>query len=343
MDVLVDTESPGTIEDIETKTPGAEHTGNVHRLCVLSAPPELRLTTTGGGKTERMSGLVFALDGQHRATAMRELQRTQGAGRESLHFLSYLNSRLRDETFSWPREGRSSRLTLQLSRPVEELVFRLAVHRWKELYETLIADVAEMLQPTKAGGLAWPMLQSTAVRDMTLALPPSAEAVQQPDPPSALLHHGSVGEVLHELREMIDLPVQDIARMCGVRRRQFYNLMNGTSGTTPAQERRMRDLHAKVTILYDALGHQGSRVRTALLTPLDGEGSFYDAVVGGDTDEIDRAFELLGEQVRRGETDRRRLAPSGLLNRDDPAWRRGSSLLRSQGSEEMPQELPDER
>lgn len=124
-----------------------------------------------------------------------------------------------------------------------------------------------------------------------------------------------LSQLADDLRGWIDLPVQDIARMCGLQRRQFYNLLAGTSGRS-LQESRIRVLHAVVRELATLVGESTARLRSVLLTPIAEDfRSFFDIAAAGDL-----------EQIRAGGTElRRRLEEGdvrGMVPRPSPAlWR----------------------
>ena len=74
-----------------------------------------------------------------------------------------------------------------------------------------------------------------------------------------------VNELASQMRDLVDLPVQDLARMCGLRRRQYYNVMSGEAASTRS-EQLMRLLHAELTALWQELDSDPALVRSAVLT-----------------------------------------------------------------------------
>ena len=100
-----------------------------------------------------------------------------------------------------------------------------------------------------------------------------------------------VNELASQMRDLVDLPVQDLARMCGLRRRQYYNVMSGEAASTRS-EQLMRLLHAELTALWQELDSDPALVRSAVLTPLEAfdHATFYDIAVEGDTGKLRAAF-----------------------------------------------------
>lgn len=140
----------------------------------------------------------------------------------------------------------------------------------------------------------------------------------------------TVGDIARGLRDCLPLPILDIATLCGVKRRQFYNLLNGESRRTEA-EKHMRVLWQAVTDLDDAVSHDADDLRAALLMPV--------------TDDYRSLFDVASEPSRRQELSdvARRLIDrlgsgdvSGLLPRPSPALR---DLQTREGLEAAEQEL----
>jgi hypothetical protein len=136
--------------------------------------------------------------------------------------------------------------------------------------------------------------------------------------------------VCAEMRALIDLPVQDLARMVGVGRRQFYNLMNGE---TPAMrssedERHLRVVHDRLKSLSSA-SSGASSLRSAVLTPLTelGGKSFYDAAHSGDASLLEDGYEALMSMFRSGSKFREQLPPSGTFLPGDPRWKDAAAVL----------------
>src|SRR5680860_1547665 len=96
----------------------------------------------------------------------------------------------------------------------------------------------------------------------------------------------SLASLARDLKEKVDLPVDDVAAMVGVRRRQFYNLVNGRTASADS-EARIRLIHRIVDELDAAVDHDRSRLRAALLMPVgDRFETLHSAAEGGDPDNI---------------------------------------------------------
>jgi hypothetical protein len=141
-------------------------------------------------------------------------------------------------------------------------------------------------------------------------------------------------DLVMDLRDKIDLPAQDLAHMCGVQRRQFYNLMKDHRPSL-SSERHIRLVHAFATKLHRALEERADLVRAAVLTPLGEEPeSFYEAAVAQDEGRLRTTYDRLRRAIEQGALSLNVLPPSGRLRADHPAWSRAGELLRARGSEE---------
>lgn len=131
----------------------------------------------------------------------------------------------------------------------------------------------------------------------------------------------AVKELSVQMRDLVDLPVQDLARMCGLRRRQYYNVMSGEAASTRS-EQLMRLLHAELTTLWQELDNDPALVRSAVLTPLDAfdYATFFDVAVEGDTGKLRSAFAKLRDQLEHSVPARNALPPSGTFPKGDPRW-----------------------
>jgi uncharacterized protein (TIGR04255 family) len=116
--------------------------------------------------------------------------------------------------------------------------------------------------------------------------------------------------VLKSLRESIDIPVADLARMVGLRRRQFYNLLAGDS-TSADTESRIRQLAVEIERLATVTEEGPQAMRSAVLAPVGPEAvSLFEVAVMGDRvrlrDTVDR---LLVQVETRGVRRTRRAIP----------------------------------
>lgn len=148
--------------------------------------------------------------------------------------------------------------------------------------------------------------------------------------PSRAEHPLGLAVMCTEMRTFIDLPVQDLARMVGVGRRQFYNLLNGE---TPAMrssedERRLRLVHDHLKHLSD-VGSDASTLRSAVLTPLPAISgkSFFEVAEAGDIEEIELAHHALHVMLQSGARIREQTPTSGTFAKNDPRWEDAAAVL----------------
>jgi hypothetical protein len=140
----------------------------------------------------------------------------------------------------------------------------------------------------------------------------------------------SLASVTQQMRGLVDLPVQDVAKMCGLGRRQFYNLMRGESEATKTRqaEQHIRQMFAYLTELNVRLDGDVSQVRSALLLPLDDSSreSFYDVALRGDASEIAARYENLQEKLDGTGRLPKTLPPSGTkLSRAN--WQKAADFM----------------
>lgn len=142
----------------------------------------------------------------------------------------------------------------------------------------------------------------------------------------------NLAELTERMRELVDLPVQDLARMCGIGRRQYYNLMRGKAEAmkTPDAEQRVRLIHHYLLDLHERLGGPAA-VRAAVLMPLQGSDMQSLLEVGGNGDiaQLKWAYDDLDGRIADGATPSpEALPPSGTFPPGDERWREAASFLR---------------
>ncbi len=135
--------------------------------------------------------------------------------------------------------------------------------------------------------------------------------------------------VIADLREKLDLPVADLAAMCGVKRRQLYNLLGGRTPQA-ARERLVRALHRVVTDIDKAVGGDRGKVRAAALLPTGTKGeTLYSVACAQDQAAIKRIGRELAERLDNGSV-------RGMIPRPSPRLRglvsgeRAAELLHDQ-------------
>lgn len=121
----------------------------------------------------------------------------------------------------------------------------------------------------------------------------------------------SLAEIVRDLRERLGLPVADLAAMCGVRRRQLYNLLSGETTSTP-REQAIRTLHDIVVRLADIVDMDEERLRAAVLWPAGPSGdSIYSAAVSQDVDALREIGRAVTDRLGAGDV-------RGLIRRPSP-------------------------
>lgn len=160
---------------------------------------------------------------------------------------------------------------------------------------------------------------------------PGARAVSRASGDVATISGLSLADVTSQLRAAVDLPVQDIARMAGIGRRQYYNLLKGKAEAMKrtAGEQRLRLVHQQVAELAGVC-QSPAQVRAALLMPLAGQQrrSYFDVAETGDTDGMHAAFDELRALVATGEPVEDRLPPSGTFAPGDERWAEAEQFVR---------------
>jgi hypothetical protein len=118
--------------------------------------------------------------------------------------------------------------------------------------------------------------------------------------------------VARRVRDLAGLPVNDVARMIGIGRRQFYNLL-GRGSSSPETELRLRHLEAQLERLTGVVGEDSTAIRSALLTPVgDPPRSLFEAALAGEDASLGRIFDALMDRIeRRGLRQVRRAVPRG--------------------------------
>jgi len=153
------------------------------------------------------------------------------------------------------------------------------------------------------------------------------------DPPAVeetSTNTATVAELTQAMRQAIDLPVQDLAQMAGVGRRQFYNLMRGESEPDAERESRIRLVAQVIQELAHQLESPGA-VRAAALTPLDDGQTLFEVARSGDPERLTGAVESLRQRIDERGLAPDVLPPSGRLPADDRAWEQAEEMVGSRG------------
>ncbi len=127
------------------------------------------------------------------------------------------------------------------------------------------------------------------------------------EPSIALLR--DVPVVLKETRTKAGLPVQDLAAMFGIKRRQFYNLVSGEDMPDKAREDRIFRVAEAINQIGGLVNGNSRKVRAALLARMSGD-SLYNAAVADNESRLDAALRRALAAIRDGVSIRQQLPPS---------------------------------
>lgn len=118
--------------------------------------------------------------------------------------------------------------------------------------------------------------------------------------PSPVLQHGDrVDYELKRIRALTELSMNDMAHLCGIKRRQLYNLLDG-SETEPHRAANIR----RITNVIEKWSYRFPRpemLRSALLAPLDREQQDFITLASSsaETNAIAKAIDLFENYMQR--------------------------------------------
>jgi hypothetical protein len=127
-----------------------------------------------------------------------------------------------------------------------------------------------------------------------------------------------VPSALKAARRQAGLPVQDLAAMVGIRRRQFYNLVSGEQNTDDDRAPRIAHITDVIGHVSHLMGGNSRRTRQFLLARLDGD-SIYDASVADDDDRVRLAVDRATDAFHRGRSLGHQLPPSARATPQEAA------------------------
>ena len=127
-----------------------------------------------------------------------------------------------------------------------------------------------------------------------------------------------VPAALREARAQAGLPVQDLAALFGISRRQFYHLVSGEQSTDDGRAPRIARVAAAIREASLRVGGNRRRTRQLLLARLHRD-SIYDAILVDDQERVGLALERAAVALRDGESLRHRLPPSGRATPQEAA------------------------
>jgi hypothetical protein len=129
-------------------------------------------------------------------------------------------------------------------------------------------------------------------------VPARATLVRYSPAPATLPQDDRVADELEAIRSLTGLPVHDIARLCGLQRRQVYNLLDGLE-TEPRRAAAVREVARSLAVLAERLGSQAA-LRSAILAPLDAQGrTFLDLASRQSAGSVARAAAALDAYLDR--------------------------------------------
>jgi transcriptional regulator with XRE-family HTH domain len=131
-----------------------------------------------------------------------------------------------------------------------------------------------------------------------------------------------VPAALQQARSQAGLPVQDLAAMFGIKRRQFYNLVSGEQQPEHERQPRIERVVDAVNKVSEWVGGNSRSVRRLLLARLDGD-SLYDAAVADDGVRLDAALERAFTAAAQNLALPRRVPPSSRSTQREAAAVRG--------------------
>jgi transcriptional regulator with XRE-family HTH domain len=127
-----------------------------------------------------------------------------------------------------------------------------------------------------------------------------------------------VSAALREARAQAGLPVQDLAALFGISRRQFYNLVSGEQNTDDGRAPRIVRVTDTIRQASLQVGGNRRRTRQLLLARLHGD-SIYDAALVDDKGRVGLALERAAAAIRDGQSLLHRLPPSGRATPQEAA------------------------
>lgn len=125
-----------------------------------------------------------------------------------------------------------------------------------------------------------------------------------------------VPAVLREARSLAGLPVQDLAAMFGIGRRQFYNLASGDQNTDDERAPRIARITGIIREVSKLARANSRKTRLLLLARLGGD-SIYSAAVADDTVRLSQAVERAQTAVAQDQSVPNRLPPSARATADE--------------------------
>ena len=134
---------------------------------------------------------------------------------------------------------------------------------------------------------------------------PAAKVKRKP-----VLQSPPLKTVIYQVKFQVDLPINDLAQLFGIKRRQLYYVLDGRSPGLET-EQRIRLVHSVFADIDDALEGSEGNLRNAILMPAtDDYRSLFDVIKSGDEDEIRSVAKSLVGRIERKETSATLPVPS---------------------------------
>jgi hypothetical protein len=182
---------------------------------------------------------------------------------------------------------------------------------YEDVYGVVVVQVGSgipLLPPSLSS--SFDLLGGNAAGYVVPAVPVHLPAAAAPVLINATPGPPELAGVTRRVRDLAGLPVNDVARMVGIGRRQFYNLLEHGS-TSPETELRLRHLAAQLERLAGVVGEDSAAIRSALLTPVgEPPRSLFEAALASEDSSLGAIFDALLNRIeRRGLRQVRRAVP----------------------------------
>lgn len=220
-------------------------------------------------------------------------------------------------------------------------------HPYEDVYGVVVVQVGAgiPLLPPSLIAPTFDLLAGRAAGHLFAVVPGHPPAVPSPVEVDVRSGASEPAEIARRVRDLAGLPVNDVARMIGIGRRQFYNLLERGS-TSPETELRLRHLAAQLEQLAGVVGEDSAAIRSALLTPVgEPPRSLFEAALAGEDASLGRIFNALLDRIeRRGLRQVRRAVPRRrTAERDERASDRLREALDSLPTIDLDPEAGGER
>lgn len=180
---------------------------------------------------------------------------------------------------------------------------------YEDIYSVIVVQVGPGM-PLLPPSLTTPPFDLLAGHATDYVVPIHLPAAKPPVVADAPSGTPELAGVARRVRDLAGLPVNDVARMIGIGRRQFYNLLERGS-SSPETELRLRHLEAQLERLASVVGEDSAAIRSALLTPVGAPPrSLFEAALASEDASLSGIFDALMDRIeQRGLRQVRRAVP----------------------------------